>query len=179
MCGACGSGGGVPSWEDRLEPPSRRALLSRVAVSNRLLGHGLQVRSWRSGYLLSNGRGRSAHAADLDQLWRTCRQWGADVCGWSASSSSSVEEVPLDPGVSRDLNLIAVWSAAVAHSRALPGPLRLVVPDRSLDRTLQVDVTEATVGVQVRHSLQLPAAVRGAGARIAAEHLLAVGLPPD
>jgi hypothetical protein len=169
VCGACGSGGGVPSWEDRLTPPSRGALLSRVAVSNRLLGRGLQVRSWQSGYLLGNGRGRSAHAADLDQLWRTCGQWGAQVCGWSARAG--VEEVPLEADVVGDLNLVAVWAAAVAHAGGPATPLRLELPDPARERSLRVEISPGTVAVQVLHGAGSTARLCGVGARSAAEHL--------
>ena len=180
MCGACGSGGGTPSWEDRLERPSRRALVARAAVSNRLLGRGLLVRSWHSGYLLSNGRGRSAHAANLDDLWRTCGHWGFTLPlavgrpgGLPPGDCGRVEEVALGADIADDRGLVAVWAAALAHTARLPGPLRLLLVDRVEDRALQVDVRRAAVTVEAYPPAPVVPVLSGWGARRAAEHLSA------
>ncbi|GAB2781470.1 hypothetical protein GCM10027073_12580 [Streptomyces chlorus] len=182
MCGACGTGRSVPRWEDILAPPTRSVLAARAASTDRLLdgGSGLRVRSWLSaGYLLSDRVGRTAHAADLDALWRAAGERGARPKGWrplrGADTTVSVEA----PG-GWDLAAAAVWFAAVA--RAEPdASLEVTLPDPGGARTLLVTIDSGVVGATaVADSPDGPppgatALVSGAGAVEAARHLEELG----
>jgi hypothetical protein len=188
VCGACAGGGGVPRWEDRLQPATRRVLSARAAAANRLLrGSRLRVTTWGTGYLVGDGRGRSAPAADLDALWRTCRGWGGGLrrpadsdreCAPEPEGAADPTQVPLD-GLGGKLALVAVWVAAVAHSAELTSRLHLDLPDPAGDRTLLLDLAPAAVDVQVRHAVQLPAVLSGVGAREIATLLRAACTPTN
>ncbi|GAB3169497.1 hypothetical protein [Streptomyces incanus] len=182
MCGACGTGRSVPRWEDLLAPPTRPVLAARAASTGRLLdgGSGLRVRSWlSSGYLLSDRVGRTAHAADLDALWRAAQERGARPRNWrplrGADTTVSVEA----PG-GWDLAAAAAWFAAAA--RAEPDTsLEITLPDPGGARTLLV--TLASGAVRATAVTDLPngpppdatALVSGAGAAQAARHLKEFG----
>ncbi|MFC5959164.1 hypothetical protein ACFP51_33460 [Streptomyces pratens] len=167
----------MPRWEDILAPPTRSVLAARAASTDRLLdgGSGRRVRSWLSaGYLLSDRVGRTAHAADLDALWRAAGERGARPKGWrplrGADTTMSVEA----PG-GWDLAAAAVWFAAVA--RAEPDTsLEITLPDPAGARTLLVTIDSGAVrAVVVTDPPDGPpeatALVSGAGAAEAARHL--------
>lgn len=169
MCGACGTGRGLPRWEDRVEPATRRVLAARAAAANRLLDGGrIRVTAWGQGYQVSDGRGRTTLAADLDELGRTCGRGGARPARWE--EPSAVEEAAVDPRVAADLSLISVWAAWLAHLAPPPAPVRLLLP-HGADGALQVDVRPGAVEVSVRHRHSAVAVLTGPGARSAAEHL--------
>lgn len=196
MCGGCGTGRGLPRWEDRLEPATRRVLAARASVANRLLGPTrLRVTAWGSGYQVADGRGRSTLAADLDELWRTCAVRGTRLSGWAGPSTpGDLEEelgspasdaleldtlerdtlerdtVVLDPRSSADRPLLGVWAAYVARLTPLPGPLRLVVPG-SDGGALSLTIRRSGVEATPLPTGSAAAVVSGAGAQAAAEHL--------
>ena len=176
MCGACGSGNGLPRWEDRLEPSNRRVLTARAALATRLLdGNRLRVTAWGTGYVLADGRGGSTVAPDLDALWRACARAGARMPGWSTGTAEDVVE--LDPRLVAVPGLLTAWSAAVAHLAPSPGPLRLLLPDPRRDGWLRVEIGASTVRVEVRHGAARIPALSGPGAASAAVHLARAALP--
>ena len=181
MCGACGSGRGLPRWEDRLEPATRRVLAARAAVADRLLGHGrLRVTAWGSGYQVGDGRGRTLLAADLDELWRACGS-GAGPIRWPvpASDDETGIAVELDPEVTADRALVAVWSAYVARLAPLPGPLQLLLPDPDRGRTLDLSLRSSGVAVIILPTVRTAAVLSGTAARAAAVHLHLCAQPAD
>ena len=170
MCGACGSGRALPGWEDRLEPATRRVLAARAALANRLLdGNRLRVSAWGTGYVVSDGRGASTVAADLDTLWRGCARSGGQLVGWPGGTAEA--EVELDPRLTAVPGLLAVWSAAVAHLARLPGPLRLSLPDPRHDGSLLLDLRPSAVRVHVASARTVVPSLAGPGATAAADHL--------
>jgi hypothetical protein len=177
VCGACGSGSGLPRWEDRLEPATRRALAARASWANRLLGQSrLRVKVWGNGYLLADGRGRSTPAGDLDELWRACGRSGfallPEPCGRGPLGEAD-EEVVLDPSPVADLALLATWAGATAHTFPLAGSLRLRLSDPPNRRLMELELRRSVVHVEVLPVASVPPSMSGPDARAAAAFLSA------
>jgi hypothetical protein len=178
VCGACGSGGGLPRWEDRIEPATRRVLAARARLASRLLeGDRLRVTAWGTGYVLNDGRGASTVAADLDTLWRACARSRGQLVGWPGGTAEA--EVELDPRLTAVPGLLAVWSAAVAHLAGLPGPLHLSLPDPERDGSLLLGIGSSAVHVEVTPGRTAVPVLAGPGATSAAAHLLAAAALPE
>ena len=201
MCGGCGTSRGLPRWEDRLEPATRRVLAARASVANRLLGGTrLRVTAWGSGYQVADGRGRSSLAADLDELWRTCADRGARLSGWTGPATSGqlaeelgsprvdmleldtlerdalvdtleMDAVVLDPRLTADRRLLGVWAAYVARLAPLPGPLRLVLPAGPDGGALSLAIRRSGVAATPLPMSAAAAVISGPGGQAAAEHL--------
>ncbi len=73
MCGLCGDLTPAEHWSDRGDGPSGvRHRHERLRAIRLLInGTGLTVSDWKgAGYVLGNGRGRSAVVRDLGELWK-------------------------------------------------------------------------------------------------------------